>query len=158
MGYDQQVFTYSPSYIRVMIGTYIISGLVNVKVVKEEKTFKVVKGIRGKNTRVRNFDESYSITLELQQTDPVNDFLSDMHIADKKDSSGFFEIIITDLNGNSRFVANYAFVEDFADLDFSSDFDNRVWIIKTTSNSGVFIGGNDTSQRSPNLTDINNNR
>ena len=158
MGYSQQVFTYSPSYIAVLIGGYRVSGLVEIKISKEEKSFKVVKGIRGQNTRVRNFDESYTIQIELQQTDPVNDFLSDMHITDKRDSGGMFEIIVTDLHGNTRFVANHAFIEDFPETVFSKGFNNRVWTIKTLSSSGVFVGGNDLSQQSTNLTDILTNR
>lgn len=154
MAYAQQVFTYIPNAVTVLIDGYRVTGLLSVKVEKTDATFKVVRGIRGVNTRVKILDESYTITLDLQQVDPVNDFLSDMHIEDTRSGGGTFRLVIGDVSGNTRFYAENAFIEKTPDLTFSNEFENRVWVIKTLSNTGVFLGGNDLSRQSVNLTDI----
>lgn len=153
--YYEKVFTYIPEKIKVYIDAYEVSGLINISVTKDDDSFKVIKGIRGKNTRVRQRCDSYTVKLELQQVDPINDFLSDVNLLDMNSNGvGYFRLLIQDLNGTTRFSSSTAFIPKHADFTFSTDFNNREWIIKTLDVDGIFIGGNDVLSTSPNFNQL----
>lgn len=142
--YDNKIYTYIPSKVLVAVDNYRVGGIVSINVSKDSPRFNMVKGIRGQNTRVRQWDESYRIVLELLQTDPANDFFQYIYDLDGgREQSGYFPIRIQDLNGTSLFIADTAYIEGHPDIDFNTEFTNRKWVLRTMNNSKVFLGGND---------------
>lgn len=154
--YGEKVFSYIPEQIKVYVDAYEVTGLISITATKDEDSFKLVKGIRGKNTRVRQKNNSYTVQLELQQVDPVNDFLTDVHLLDtQSDGVGYFNLLIQDLNGTTRFSSDTAYIQKIPDIQYSLDFNNRTWVIRTLDVAGIFLGGNDILSSSPNFNQLN---
>lgn len=141
--YQERIYTYQPDQILVLVGQYVVSSLVSINISKDKPSFKTIKGIRGKNTRVLDTDGSYSVKLELLQADPVNDFLSTVHKLDTNEQNAtYFAINISDKAGTTSFKSETAYIESVPDITFSDNFDNREWVIKTLDTQEVFLGGN----------------
>lgn len=125
-----EVVTYSPSEVILTFGGYSVSGWDSISVTKPTKEFTVVKGIRGKNTRIRNRDSHATITLQCPQTSQVNQILTSVLFADEVTGNGRLEISLIDGSGNEVFTSSEAFVSGNADRSYSNSESDRVWTIE----------------------------
>jgi hypothetical protein len=101
----------------------------------------MVKGIRGRNTRVQNLDTSAVITLELLQTSTSNDVFSQLLVADQSTQSSRLQISLKDNSGRTEISSSEAYVSSLPQLTFTNDFSNRVWTIQMLETTTT-VGGN----------------
>jgi len=125
--------TYSPKKISVTVAGADITGFTDgtyVSVARNMDTFTPHIGAGGDTTRIRNSDNSGTITITLDQTADSNAVLSSLQIADEQTSAGQFPILIKDNNGTSVYGAESAWIQKPADADFAGDsVSPREWII-----------------------------
>ncbi|MNY49372.1 hypothetical protein D3C86_1847880 [compost metagenome] len=109
----------------------------------------MVRGIRGKNTRVRNSDTSATISFSCLQTSEANDVMSQIHAIDIATGSARIELTLKDSSGTSIFSSTEAYVVGYPESTFSGDFSYRVWSINClTTESTYHIGGNSKPETS----------
>lgn len=145
------VNTYSPKDVRLAIGGYIFTGWQSISITRSAKVFTPYRGIRGKNTRVRNKDTSATIVIPLIQTSPGNDVLSEILSQDAVKGTARISLTLNDNSGNSVFSSNEAYIAGYPTVTFSGGFEYRNWEIFCQSTSTYDIGGN--SRPATNLFD-----
>ena len=107
------VNTYSPKDVVLTVSGYQFTGWDSISITRSAKGFNTIRGIRGKNTRVRNTDTSATITISLLQSSQGNDVLSSIHEQDLAFGTGRIVLMLKDNSGRSVFASNEAFVTSF---------------------------------------------
>lgn len=138
-----KVLTYSPKDVKLIIAGYTVGGLISVTVSWNQPRFKVIRGAYGKITRVRNFDTGATMRVELLQTAIGNTIFSDLVSLDHETDGGKCEITLKDLSGKSIIFSDEAYCENFAEVRYSGDFDNRVWTFNLNRTSGSAVASNE---------------
>ena len=123
------LFTYIPSKVDIDISGYKVQGHTEVSFQLDNPQFTTVRGIRGKNTRVRSKNSSGVLTISLLQTSPTNDFLTDVLSKDLQLGTGRLVIKIKDNSGSSLFFTDEAYIAGFPALSFSDVAGIRTWTI-----------------------------
>lgn len=136
------VQTYSPKDVILTVGGYQLTGWQSISVSRSVKGFTVIRGIRGKNTRVKNVDTSATITLSLLQTAQGNDVLSYIHELDLEEGTARISLLLKDRSGRSVFSSNEAFITGYPTATFSGQFEYRNWEIFAQSTGTYTVGGN----------------
>jgi hypothetical protein len=136
------VTTYSPNDVKLIIGGYQIAGWQNISIYRSAKSFNVIRGIRGKNTRVPNKDTSATIQISLAQFSPSNDVMSAILIADEQNGTARISLTLKDGSGGSVFSTNEAYITGFPSTVYSGGFEYRGWEIFCQSTDTYSIGGN----------------
>ena len=143
--------TYSPSDVQLSIDGYKVTGWVTISIKRSRDSYTLVSGIRGKNTRVRNYDKSAIITLNVLQTSETHDILSEIHRQDTIDigledatttDNARLVITLKDESGSSAFQSEDAFIVGYPELKFSQDFEERAWVIQCLTTNIFKVGGN----------------
>ena len=98
-------------------------------------------GADGLTTRVRQNDDTATITITLMQSSDSNDILSAILTADKLSGAGIIPILIKDNSGRSVFSAPEAWIAAKPAQGAGKDVENREWVIHT-GEAFDFIGGN----------------
>lgn len=135
--------TYDPADVLGTLGPVIFSGYADgtfLSVEKAEDTFSVSIGASGHQTRVRNRNESGTVTLTLQASSRVNDALSTLHNLDLISNSGKAPLLIKDAEGTTLVAAEDAWVKKIPAVEFSKDMPTRTWVIECPK-LVVFAGG-----------------
>ena len=136
------VQTYSPKDVILTVGGYQLTGWQSINVSRSVKGFTVVRGIRGKNTRVKNVDTSATITLSLIQSAQGNDVLSYIHELDLDEGTARIALLLKDRSGRSVFSSNEAFITGYPTATFSGQFEYRNWELFCQSTGTYTVGGN----------------
>lgn len=136
------VQTYSPKDVILTVGGYQLTGWQNIVVTRTVKGFIVVRGIRGKNTRVPNVDTSATIAISLLQTAQGNDVLSCIHELDLEEGTARIALMLKDRSGRSVFSSNEAYITAYPTATFSGQFEYRNWEIFCQSTQSYVVGGN----------------
>lgn len=136
------VRTYSPKDVIFTAGGYQITGWQSITVTRSVKGFNVIRGIRGKNTRVPNVDTSATITISLLQTSQSNDVLSRIHELDLQNGTGRIALTLKDRSGSSVFSSNEAYITGYPTSSFSGQFEYRNWELFLQTTSVYVVGGN----------------
>jgi hypothetical protein len=138
------VKTYKPSDLKLIIaGSYQVGGIVSISVTFPER-YKIVKGIKGQHTRVRNQDTSATVTVELLQTSVSNDVLSSIVSKDILTGAGRLSLSIQDTAGTSRFETTNAFVTTYPQTSYSNELTTRTWTFQMLDTNIILVGGNTT--------------
>ncbi len=135
------VNTYSPNDIVLSIGTYIVTGWNNITVARTDVT-KMVRGIRGQNTRSVSLDSSCTIAVEVLQTSTTNDVFSEIVSQDRVKQTGRIELQLKDSSGRSVLNSNNAYISNFPDIVYGSEIGTRTWIIQCLDSS-FEVNGNE---------------
>ena len=90
------VLTYRPGEVTLSICGYVVDGWTSIAIARNAPTFKQIRGIRGKNTRVMNADTSGTIRVNLTQTSVANDVFSELLAMDKRFATNRLEVTIKD--------------------------------------------------------------
>jgi hypothetical protein len=138
----QDVYTYDPSQVKLMIAGVDAVGWDTISIKKSSPTYRLVKGINGKHTRIQDYDTSATIVLSVMQTSPTNDILSRVHELDVTNGTGRLEITLKDYSGDSEFSSVEAFIESYPEAKFSDSIQFNVWTIICQSTDGYVVGGN----------------
>lgn len=136
------VTTYSPQDVKLTIGGYQIVGWQSISISRSVKGFTVVRGIRGKNTRVPNRDSSATIQFSLAQFSPSNDVLSYIHELDLDEGTARIALTLKDGSGGSVFSTNEAYITGYPTSTYSGGFEYRSWEIFCQTTDTFKVGGN----------------
>lgn len=136
------VNTYSPQNVILTISGYQLTGWQSISISRTVKGFTVVRGIRGKNTRVKNVDTSATINISLLQTSQGNDVLSYIHDLDLDEGTARIVLTLKDKSGRSVFSSNEAYLTGYPTATFSGQFEYRNWEIFAQTTSTYTVGGN----------------
>ena len=137
-----EVFTYNPGDVILTIGSYQVRGWDEISIERITKSFRLVKGIRGKHTRIKDSDTSAILTISLMQVSPSNDVLSEIHRLDLIEGTGRIELSLDDKSGNSSFSSAEAFIEGYPRKVFKDSIEYVVWTIQCQSTDDFLVGGN----------------
>lgn len=136
------VNTYSPKDIILTVGGYQLTGWQSINISRTVKGFTVIRGIRGKNTRVPNVDTSATITISMLQTSQGNDVLSYIHELDLDEGTARIALMLKDNSGRSVFSSNEAYITGYPVATFSGQFEYRNWEIFAQSTNTYVVAGN----------------
>lgn len=142
------VYTYSPQEVDLIVAGYKITGWNSIAVSRSAKAFTLVRGIRGKNTRIRNKDSSAVIFIDVARTSPVNTAFSQVVQQDLIHGTGRLEVLLKDKNGQSLFSSNEAFIDGYPDDAYTTELNNRRWTITCQTTSEWRVAGSETAQES----------
>lgn len=133
---------YSPSEVVMTFGGYRVEGWERISIRRLQPSFRLVEGIRGKNTRVRINNTAAEIEIALTQTSPTNNIFSQIVEVDEQYGTGRIELTIKDVLTGESFQSTEAYLERPADKTFDADVTERVWkIVCLSSKSSMGTGG-----------------
>lgn len=135
-----EVLTYVPSLVTMLINGYQIEGWNSISIQKNVENFKQVRGIRGKNTRIRNKDTSAVITVTCPQTEYVNEVLSRAVEVDMLTGNARLEITLKDGAGATVFSTTTAYVAGWSDVSYGTSLSDNSWKI-FCDESKVYVAG-----------------
>ncbi|WP_237173043.1 phage structural protein [Paracandidimonas lactea] len=140
----QDLKTYSPDQVKVIIGPHTVTGTADGTFITIEPMGDGVTseaGAYGDVARAMSLDPRHTITVTLQQTSRSNDVLSALHDADRlSGGNGAVPIAVTDLRGTTLF-AGTGWVVKKARATFSKGLEAKEWALEAV---GQFTnGGND---------------
>ena len=136
------VLTYSPGQVVISVCGYIVEGWSNISVTFNSPVFKQIRGIRGKNTRVRNKDTSATVRISLIQSSVANDVLTNLLQEDQNSGASRLDITIKDNSGTGLFSSATAYIEGFPETSYSASQSERVWTVLCDASSNIRVGGN----------------
>lgn len=142
MANNYSIFTYNPKDVILSVGGYQIVGWQSISISRSVEGIQVIKGIRGKNTRVPNEDTSATIMISLLQTVQGNDVLSAIHEADLVTGTARLALTLRDKSGRSVFSTDEGFITGYPTATFDAGFQYRQWKIFCQTTSGYIVGGN----------------
>ena len=134
--------TYSPAEVDIIIAGTPITAWDSVTITQESPTFRTVKGIRGKNTRVRVNNTSAVLEIEVDQTSDANALFTEILKKDIETGNGRIELIIKDGLNTDLFTSDQAYVSGPPVKTFRGETSTRTWRIEclkstsTESNDG----------------------
>lgn len=136
------VTTYSPKDVQLIIGGYTVVGWESISISRSAKGFTVIRGIRGKHTRVPNVDSSCTITIPLIQFSPSNDVLSYIHELDLEEGTARISLTLKDRSGASVYSSNEAYIVGYPTATYSGQFEYRNWEIFCQTTDTYTVAGN----------------
>ncbi|MCK9530500.1 MAG: hypothetical protein M0R77_08065 [Gammaproteobacteria bacterium] len=140
---SQDVREYSPSEVVMTFGGAIVEGWERLSIRRMHPSFRIVEGIRGKNTRVRIGNSAAEIDITLSQTSPTNLIFSQIVTLDEAYGTGRIEITLKDVLTGEVFQSTEAFLERPADKEFEAESSERVWkMYCLSSDMTMGSGGN----------------
>lgn len=125
------ITTYSPGDVALSIGGNLITGFADgtfVSVEREVDAFTKVVGADGEVSRTKSANYSGMMTLTLLQTSDSNRILGSYLLDDELDSSGVFDVLLTDNNDNKIFAGN-GWIRKGPNVELASELSNREWVI-----------------------------
>ncbi len=136
------VVSYSPKDVQLIIAGYQVTGWQTISITRTNKGFTNIRGIRNKNTRLRNKDTSATITVSLMMTAQSNEVLSYIHELDLEQGTGRLVITLKDNSGKSVFSSNEAYITGYPAVTNSANIDYRNWEIFCQTTSTYLVAGN----------------
>lgn len=136
------VNTYSPKDVSLNIGGYPVAGWQNITISRSVKGWTVIRGIRGKNTRVRNNDTSATMVITLMGSSPTNDVFSKIHELDLQTGTARIALTLKDTSGNSVFSTNEAYITSYPPVAFTGQIEDRTWELFAQTTESYVVGGN----------------
>ncbi len=136
-----EVKTYAPDEVFLTFGGYTVEGWNSISLKRRIPRFKIIQGIRGKNTRVRNENNHTSIEMNVDLTSSVNKILSAIVSKDIETGGAVLHLSLIDKSGSEVFSSNEAFVVDEADRMYDSTMSARVWTIECLDSRYSDAGG-----------------
>lgn len=138
-----EINDYTPAEVTLTFGGYRVEGWDQISIERSSPVFRQIKGIRGKHTRVREFDSSATITFGVLQTSSTNDYLSEILRRDEEWGTGRLSILLKDKSGNSVFSSEEGYIVGYPKADFGEEIVFRPWTIFCQSTVDFTVGGND---------------
>lgn len=135
------ISTYSPEAVILTLGGASLTGWNSISISRDSAQFNVIKGIRGKHTRVRSYDNSATIVIDLPMSSEWNYIFSQIVTQDVNSTTGRCEILLKDTSGNSIFKTSEAYVTRYADVTFDVSISSRVWTIQCLTTDVYTVGG-----------------
>lgn len=102
---------------------------------------QIAKGLLDSSSVIIDPDSSANITVTLMQEKFDNQFLSDLHLQQKRGIIGSLNLLVKIIGGTTLIESNTAFVQNFAGQQFSQEAENREWVIACASCAVFNVGG-----------------
>lgn len=141
------VMTFDPKDVVVSIGGVPMSGYADgtfLEITADTQQFTKVVGADGYTTRVKSNNYGAVMTLTLSQSSPSNDVLSGILNLDRLSNRGVVPILVKDLSGTTVFFAGTGWIQQFPDVSYGNEINNRAWVFDLAE-VDIFIGGNGES-------------
>lgn len=137
------VNTYTPSDVYLIVCGEQMDGWETINVERNTtEAFKFIKGIRGKNTRVRDNDSSAKITISIIQTSELHDLLSEIHAQDLENGTGRLDVLLIDNSGTTKIHSIEAYIVGYPPKSFGESVSFLPWVIQCQSTESYVVGGN----------------
>jgi len=88
-------------------------------------------GADGEVARAKSTDNTHEVTITLMQSSASNAYLSTIRNKDKMGSRAVYPLEITDLNGETKFSWEEAWVHGDPSYGFGKDLTERQWVLST---------------------------
>ena len=136
------VRTFDPSDMRITWGGVPISGYAPefLSAAHDLPTFRLVQGIDGRTTRIRNKLTGGRISVTLSMGSRSNADLSAALLLDQETGLGSLPFVAHDEKYTNLIFAPFAFIETFPPLDYSNEAVDRTWVF-ATPNLIMYCGG-----------------
>lgn len=134
------IATFAPSLTTCIISGYILEGWNKISIARNTPVFRQIRGIRGKNTRVRNRDTSATITFEVYQSSMVNSVFSLCLEQDEISESVRLEIVLTNDSNDIQFSTTTAYVVGYPEVVIDDGLNVMRWQL-ACEESNLFAGG-----------------
>jgi hypothetical protein len=131
-----QSTTYDPALVVASFAGIPISGYADgtfVSVERNNESYTLMVGAGGEAARARSRNSSGKVTFTLMSTSPVNDLLSAVWHADELLGTGVGSVIVKDMQGNTRCVANNAWIQKAPKIEYGKEISTREWVIEAES-------------------------
>lgn len=127
-------------------GIQVDSGFADgtfLKIEKDAEAFTYYVGTDGSVVRSKTKNKVAKITFRLNQSSPINDQLSALHIVDlaAPNGAGIVPFLVKDLNGTTLESGAHAWIQAFPDEEWDRGAKEREWTI-ICSDLKRFVGGN----------------
>lgn len=146
---------YDPLEVTVLVAGLPVTGFAEGKMVgiaRNAPTSKRYTGSQGESSRCISTDNTYTVTLMLQQTSPWNNILQGFSTADRfSNAPPFLQVRVTDRGGQEQFNSVNSYIEEEPEREWSNEISIREW--KIVSLDGIFTpntNAGSTTQRVPN--------
>lgn len=123
--------TYSVGDVGLSVGGNLMGGFADgtfIAVEREVDAMTKVVGADGEVSRTRSANYSGMLTLTLKQTSDSNRILGAYLLDDESDSSGVFDVLLTDNLGNKLFSSE-GWIRKGPNEEYSTEETNREWVI-----------------------------
>ena len=134
---------YDPKKVVVTFGGVLLQGYASgtfIVVEETEDAFGMEAGAGGDVVRVRNNNETGTITVTLQAESPTNDLLSALSKIDRRTGLGYKPIMVKNLFGTTLANAAEAWVRKSPNAEYATEAGSREWVFDCAK-IDVFIGG-----------------
>jgi len=141
--------TFDPKSVVISVGGVPMSGFADgtfLEITADNQQFSKVVGADGFTTRVKSNNYGAVMTLTLSQSSPSNDVLSAFLQLDRLSNNGVVPILIKDMSGTTVVFSATGWIQQFPDMAFGSEINNRAWAIDL-ADIDIFIGGNGVPQQ-----------
>ena len=137
---------YDPKNIQIIFGPHEVKGYADgtfVTAENDEDSFGLANGADGDACRVKSNNNSGTVNITLLQSSASNAFLSAQAELDKAtpNGDGIQPLLIRDGNGLTLVVADRAWIQKSANVEFSKEVTGREWPIRS-HDLKIFNGGN----------------
>jgi hypothetical protein len=136
--------TYNPKKVIFTFLGQLITGYADgtfVTVEQASDAFSTTIGADGEAARSQSADESGTFKIVLLQTSAANDILSAALARDRQTGLNTGPAMLKDASGRSLAIANEAWVQKVANIEFGKEIVGREWTIASGSIK-QFVGGN----------------
>jgi len=141
--------TFSPKDIVLSINDYQIKDFTDgtfIEVLQNSPSYRAVKGIRGKHTRVHQRDNSGTLKFRMMQTSHQNNVLSEIALDDKINQTGLLLVTLRDVGGDTGIQFTNAYLEGFPNVSYQSTSTSPIeWNINYEHITTYYVGGNKKS-------------
>lgn len=138
--------TLDPSTILMTFKGVNITGIMDgtfVEVERNEDGWTEHVGAAGNVTHVKNLNKTGTVTFQLSEAADTNNLLSAIAALDEANSTGKGSLLITDLNGLTRYRATEARIKKWPKGEHAKDHTGRTWVVMCAKLE-IFIGGKST--------------
>ena len=136
------VLTYRPGEVVITVCGYVVEGWTSVALARNSPVFKQYRGIRGKNSRVKIKDSSFTLRLTMTQTTVTNDVFSSLLQLDERTGTARLEVVVKDTAGTSLLSSSTAYFEGYPETTYSASQTERVWTLLCDTADDYVVGGN----------------
>ena len=113
-----------------------------ITITQNEKAYKGRKGIGGRTCRSEQKDPSYTVKVNIPQTDPAHTLLSALHNLDKATSggAGIVPLFVIDSLGNAKFVTTEAWIDGDPEQKYGAEEGDWEWTLYCATAKNL-VGG-----------------
>lgn len=131
------IFNYNPDEVSILLaGIMQVDGLIDgsfISIDKDVMPYRSRITADGRQSRLYNNSQTYTVTLTLHIGSSANTFLTKMWQLDEITQRGKFPFFMKDKSGSDLFFSATSWIEGLPSLSKSNSVDTRTWRIKCSS-------------------------